>query len=128
MNKERTATVKKHFNPLITKFLLFAPVMGILLPAFSRMSLAEAVVTAVIATPVVYVLADLLVLPRSGTWAAISVDALASVFIAWEAAYILYGRVPVPLGTLLLAVTVATGEWYFHNYLLRTLFSKKRRR
>ncbi|OAT80259.1 DUF2512 family protein [Desulfotomaculum copahuensis] len=116
--------MKKHFNPLVTKFLLFAPVMGILLPAFSKMSLAEAVVTAVISVPVVYVLADLLVLPRNGTWAAISVDALATVLITWEASSFLHGQVPAPLGTVLVAATIATGEWYFHEYLMRTLFKK----
>lgn len=114
--------MSKHLNALVTKFLLFAPVMGVLLPAFSLLNVAEAIVTALAAVPVVYLLADILVLPRHGTWAALTVDVITTIVLTWEITSFVGGKVLSPLGTVLVAATIAKGEWYFHEFLLRNMF------
>ncbi|HHW43342.1 MAG TPA: DUF2512 family protein [Desulfotomaculum sp.] len=117
----------RHINALITKFLLFAPVMGVLLPAFSSLNVAEAIMTALLMTPVVYILADVIVLPRQGTWAAMAADIIVTILLLWEATTFLGEKVLAPPGTVLVAATIGAGEWYFHQFLLRTLFNRRGR-
>ncbi|MQL53084.1 DUF2512 family protein [Desulfofundulus thermobenzoicus] len=119
--------VARHINALITKFLLFAPVMGVLLPAFSSLNVAEAIMTALLMTPVVYILADVIVLPRQGTWAAMAADIIVTILLLWEATTFLGEKVLAPPGTVLVAATIGAGEWYFHQFLLRTLFNRRGR-
>ncbi len=120
--------MKKHFNNILTKFLFFAPAMGILLPFFSSIKISGAIIIALAATLAAYLTADLVVLPRYGNPAALAVDAAISVLVAWEFALVFYNAsISIP-GMLFLAVAVIAGEWYYHGFLLRTQFNRRGRR
>jgi hypothetical protein len=118
--------MKKHFNCILTKFLFFAPAMGVVLPFVSPANLSEAILIAVVATLATYLTADLVILPRYGNVAAIAADAVIAVAVALEFTLILYNVPLKPLGMLLIAVVTAAGEWYYHGYLLRVLFGRGR--
>jgi hypothetical protein len=115
----------KHFNAIITKFFLFVTVLGLFLPAAGRIMTSTAVVAALVATIITYVIADLLVFPLYGNRAAVAVDGLLTVMVTWETAWVLED-IHVPfLGLILLALLVGLGEWYYHRYLARLIFRGK---
>lgn len=120
--------MKKHFNCILTKFLFYGPALGMIIPFISTVSLTGAILTALAATLASYLTADLVILPRYGNVAALAADAVITVAVAWEFALFLYNGSLHPLGMLLLAAVVVAGEWYFHGYLLRSLFRGRGRR
>lgn len=119
--------MKTHFNVFVTKILFFAPALGIILPFFGPVKLSGAVMIAIVAALAAYLTADLVVLPRYGSWPAIGADAVIAVLITWELTPILGNGPLSPVGLIFVAVAVALGEWYYHSYLIRTLFNTKRR-
>lgn len=115
----------KHFNALITKFLLIVTVLGLFLPAVGNVLTSTAVIAAVVVTVTAYLIADLLVLPKYGNRAAVAMDGLITMAITWEAAWVLENvQVPI-LGLLLVALIVGLGEWYYHRYLAKLIFRGK---
>lgn len=112
----------KHFNAIITKFLLMVTVLGMFLPPLAKVSTATAVIAAVVTTISAYLIADLLVLPQYGNRVAVAADGLIAMAVTWEMAWVLENaQVPVP-GLLLLALIAGLGEWYYHRYLARLIF------
>lgn len=112
----------KHFNAIITKFLLMVTVLGMFLPPLAKVSTTTAVIAAVVTTISAYLIADLLVLPQYGNRVAVAADGLIAMAVTWEMAWVLENaQVPVP-GLLLLALIAGLGEWYYHRYLARLIF------
>lgn len=118
----------KHFNAMVTKFLLLVTVLGLFLPPLGKVLTTTAVIAAIIITLVAYIIADLLVLPQYGNRAAVVADALLTMMVTWEMALLLEDvQVPI-LVLLLLALFVGLGEWYYHRYLARLLFRGRMKR
>ena len=113
-------------NAFLTKFLLFAPLVGITLPIFSGISTADAILAALLAAAASFLTADLVIYPRYGNIAAAISDAVIATIIIIE--FFLLADKPLSLpGLSLLAGLIAAGEWFYHPYLGRTLFSKRRK-
>ena len=112
----------KHFNAIITKFLLIVTVLGLFLPAVGKVLTFTAVIAAVVVTVTAYLIADLLVLPKYGNRVAVAMDGLITMAVTWETAWVLENvQVPI-LGLILVALIVGLGEWYYHRYLARLIF------
>ena len=112
----------KHFNAMITKFLLVVTVFGVILPPAAGIQTATAVAAAIAATFVSYLIADLLILPRYGNRAAVAADVVLTLILAWEAARVL-ADAGIPLAAMaLVALCIGLGEWYYHKYLARLIF------
>ncbi len=99
------------------KFLLYAVLLGVLLPAIGRAPLGDALLTALVLAGVLYVGGDLLVLPYYGPlWAALADAGLAYVSL-WSMDLVL-ARMGLPARWLFLpALVIAGAEFYFHRYL-----------
>ncbi len=118
---------KQYFNVLLTKFLFFAPMMGIIVPLSSEVSVTGAIFIALVATIAAFFTADLVVLPRFGNGPALLVDIIISLAVVWMYAWFLYKTHPTILGFVILAVVLAFGEWYYHQYIKRELFGRGKR-
>ncbi len=118
---------KVYFNILLTKFLFYAPVIGIVFPLFCQISLAKAIILAFIAMIACFLTADLVILPKWGNIPAIIGDMLITVAISLIYAGFIFKAWPQIGGVLLLAALIGFGEWYYHRYLLQVFFRGKRK-
>ncbi|MCL6639058.1 MAG: YndM family protein [Firmicutes bacterium] len=112
----------KHFNAIVTKFLLTVTVLGLIMPPAAGINTSSAVVAAIVLTIVSYVAADLLVLPRYGNRAAVAADAVLAAIVSWEMAWVLEDKSVPVLPAALIVLIIGLGEWYYHGYLARLLF------
>lgn len=110
----------------MTKFLLFAPLVGIIMPSFSAMGTGNAIISALVAAAASFLTADLVIYPRYGNIPAVMADALISAVVLTEISYLAEAPLTWP-GLALLAALIAAGEWYYHKYLGRVLFARRRR-
>jgi DMSO reductase anchor subunit len=115
--------IKKYINAFITKFLLFAPVFGVVLPMFSKINTADSVIAAFLATAASFLIADLYIYPKYGNVPAVAADALVTAIVVLEALYLKEVPLSAP-GLALVTVLIAAGEWYYHAYLGRVLFKR----
>jgi len=97
------------------------------MPHFSQADTTVAILAALLAALATFLTADLVVLPKLGNLTAILLDAIISVLVLWEISYITGASLKVP-GLLLILVLLVAGEWYYHRYLTRLLFTRRPRR
>lgn len=118
--------IKRYINAFLTKFFLFAPVIGIILPYFSKADSTISIIAAILAALATFLTADLVIYPRYGNLTAVLMDAVITVLVLLEIAYITETGYN-PVGLVLIAALIASGEWYYHKYLQRMFFSRRRR-
>ncbi|MDD4169587.1 MAG: DUF2512 family protein [Desulfotomaculaceae bacterium] len=113
----------KHFNAIITKFLLIITVLGLILPSVSNLMMITVVIAAVIITLTAYLVADLIALSIFGNRIAIIADSIITLVVIWEVAWFIEGVNVPPAGLVLIVLLIALGEWYYHSrYLARLLY------
>lgn len=115
----RTAGWRLHGGALLTKFLFFAPALGLSLPFFSGLSSGQAVVAAALATAAAYLSADLVVFPRFGHLVALLADVAITLLVVLEMPLVFAAGAVSPAGWLVVGLLTALGEMYFHGYLVR---------
>lgn len=107
----------KHWRNLLVKFLLYAVVLGLLLPAFGRAPLAEAIVSAVGLAFALYAGGDLFVLPYYGPiWAALA-DVGLSYLTLWGFVLLLPGLSLSRAALFFPAFVIGGVEYVFHLFL-----------
>ncbi len=108
-----------HLRNMVVKFLLYAVVLGVLLPALGRAPLAEVVLSAAGLAFALYVGGDLFVLPYYGpVWAALA-DAGLGYLTLWGFVLFFPG-LSLPFGRLVLPALVIGGlEYVVHLFLRR---------
>ncbi len=116
-----------YFNVLLTKFLFYAPVIGLLFPIFCPISLPKSIGLAFIAMLASFLTADLVILPRWGNIPAILGDMIITIAVTLIYAGFIFKVWPKIWGLALLAALVGFGEWYYHRYLKQILFRAKRK-
>jgi len=116
----------KHFNAVLTKFLLIITIFGLIMPVTGNITTLTAVIAAMVLTLTAYFIADLIILPLYGNRLAVLADVLITVVVAWEMVR-LVERVYLPVpGLIIIAVLVGLGEWYYHvRYLARLIYKGK---
>lgn len=124
--REVRGIYRKYFNTFITKFLLYAPVGGLILPLFGGVPPTTALLAATVAALASFLTADLVVLPKYGNIPALLADLVVTAVVLLEFSYLYNFRAPIPAVILALALIVA-GEMYYHRYLVNILFARRRR-
>lgn len=116
----------KHFNAILTKFLLVVTIFGLILPPMGNITTVTAVIAALTLTLAAYFIADLIVLPLFGNRMAVVSDVVITLVVtremvrAVESVYL-----PVP-GLVIIALLIGLGEWYYHSrYLARLIYKGK---
>lgn len=100
--------------------------MGIILPYFTKLDTTAAILGAILASLASFLAADLVVYPKYGNLAAVLLDAVIATLVVLELGYIT-GTSFSLAGLGLVAALIAAGEWYYHKYLDRVLFARRRR-
>ncbi|NTW04770.1 MAG: DUF2512 family protein [Peptococcaceae bacterium] len=118
---------KRYLNALLTKFLLFAPLIGMLMPIYSSANIKEATITAVLATLAAFLTADLVIYPHFGNLPGIIGDAFITMLVMTEMSKSLNANLSW-IGVFLIIGIIIIGEWNYHLYLDRTLFPRRKRK
>lgn len=116
----------KHFNAIITKFLLVITILGLILPPAGNVTMLTAVIAALTLTLAAYLIADLIVLSQYGNKAAVAADMVITLAVVWEVARRMESvYLPIP-GLIVIALLIGLGEWYYHTrYLSRLIYKGK---
>lgn len=115
----RIAGWRLHGGALLTKFLFFAPALGLSLPFFSGLNSGQAVMAAALATAAAYLTADLVVFPRFGHLVALLADVAITLLVVLEMPLLFAAAAISPAGWLAVGLLTVLGEMYFHGYLVR---------
>lgn len=101
------------------KLAAYLVIFGVTMPILGQLPLAQSIILAAVHTLLLWLLGDLITLPRFGNLVATTADAgvllLGSAFVLGT-----MQALPEPLG---LMVAIGLGilfEWWFHRWLLRT--------
>lgn len=96
------------------------------MPYFSAAGTATTITAALLAAVASFLTADLVIYPRYGNIPAVAADVLVSATVLVEISYIAETPVSLP-GMALILILIAAGEWYYHAYLGRVIFNRRRR-
>lgn len=96
------------------------------MPMYSAASAGVAVMAALVAAVASFLTADLVIYPRYGNLPAVVADAVFSSVVLLEISYLAETPLSLP-GLALLAVLIGAGEWYYHIYLGRALYRRRRK-
>lgn len=122
----------KHLKALIIKFVMSAVVLGIVLTGIYNYNFSESMLISLVLTVVAYALGDLLVYrnaaddsdyKKRNTVATIS-DLILSFLVIWIMGASLLGNTSTIIqGSIISAIVIALGEWFFHKYLDKHVFN-----
>ncbi|MHB8156333.1 MAG: DUF2512 family protein [Desulfocucumaceae bacterium] len=118
--------IKIYTNIFFTKFLLFAPVIGLVLPIIGGIDTKVSLGAAFLAALASFLTADLVLYPRYGNLPALLADVIITILVLLEMFYLLGQNVSIS-ALAVTAVLIGVGEWYFHRYMGSVLFSRRRR-
>lgn len=96
------------------------------MPLFSSASTANSVIAGFLAAVAAYLTADLVVYPRYGNFPAVAADVLISAAVLMEISYLAGTPLSLP-GLGVFSAIIAAGEWYYHSYLRRVLYTRRRK-
>lgn len=97
------------------------------MPHFSAAGTATAIMAALLAAVASFLTADLVIYPRYGNIPAVAADVLVSGIVLAEMSFIAETPLSLP-GMAVILIIIAAGEWYFHTYLKRVVFSRPGRK
>ncbi|MGC9935027.1 YndM family protein [Priestia aryabhattai] len=116
----------KHLKALVIKFVMSAVVLGIVLTGIYNYDFSDSMLISLILTFVAYALGDLLVYrnaaddldyKKRNIIATIS-DLILSFLVIWIMGASLFGNAsPIIQGSIVSAILITIGEWFFHKYL-----------
>jgi Kef-type K+ transport system membrane component KefB len=116
----------KHLKALIIKFVMSAVVLGIVLTGIYNYDFSDSMLISLVLTVVAYALGDLLVYrnaaddsdyKKRNIIATIS-DLILTFLVIWIMGASLFGNTSTIIkGSIVSAIVIAIGEWFFHKYL-----------
>jgi uncharacterized BrkB/YihY/UPF0761 family membrane protein len=116
----------KHLKALLIKFVMSAVVLGIVLTGIYNYDFSDIMLISLVLTVVAYALGDLLVYrnaaddsdyKKRNIVATIS-DLILSFLVIWIMGASLFGNtITIIQGSVVSAIVIALGEWFFHKYL-----------
>lgn len=107
--------LNRHIQALIVKFLIALAVTGLLI-LFTGINLWGGFLIALTMTMVTYLVADLPFLMILGRNLTLALDAAVAVPVLWGMSWLYTGSYLSAAVLMVLALTVAAGEWVFHGY------------
>jgi Kef-type K+ transport system membrane component KefB len=116
----------KHLKALIIKFVMSAVVLGIVLTGIYNYGFSDSMLIGLVLTVVAYALGDLLVYrnaaddsdyKKRNIIATIS-DLILTFLVIWiMGASLFENNSTIIQGSIVSAIVIAIGEWFFHKYL-----------
>lgn len=117
----------KHLVAILFKFVITAIVLEILLGVLTTLSFGEIITISAIVTILAYLLVDLIILSASNNSVASVSDAALSFVIVYLFNYVPgYGIINIG-AALISAVVLGIFEWFFHRYMVKTVYPHRRR-
>lgn len=108
----------KQVTAMVIKYVMIAAISAILLPLMSTVTVAQALVIALLITLAAYLVGDLLVLVNMGNLSATVGDGVIAALVVWLSTLIFLVSIPW-WAIIITGAAVAAGEWFFHQYLVR---------
>jgi len=118
---------------IVVKFIMLSVVLGIILTGFFNVDLGDTIVTSIVLTIVAYILGDVMIFKKSGAESEHTKrNAIATVCDAILAFALIYmmgnamfnNQDDLFLMSLISALVIAGGEWFFHKYLDRNVYDE----
>ncbi|RIW28457.1 DUF2512 family protein [Bacillus salacetis] len=122
----------EHIKAIAIKFVMIAVVLGIILTGIFGVEVSDMLIVSVVLTLGAYVLGDLMVFKRMNgeqkkrNTVATLADAGLAFVILWFMGIAMFPDQNVVLASLVSAVVLAAGEWFFHKYLDHSVFNENR--
>lgn len=117
----------KHIVALCIKYVMTAVILEVVLMFMSTLSFSKILLISLAVTIIAYVIGDLLILSKSNNTTATICDAVISFITIYAFYYIpTFGSISIT-NSIVSAVVVAIGEWFFHKYMARSVFPDRDR-
>ncbi|MGM0846593.1 MAG: YndM family protein [Bacillota bacterium] len=123
----------EHLKAIVIKFVMIAVVLGIILTGIYGVPVSDMLIVSVILTLGAYVLGDLMVFKRLNgeqkkrNTVATMADAGLTFVLLWFLGTAMFPDHNVIVASLISAIVIAAGEWFFHKYLDNSIFNDNRR-
>ncbi len=128
-----------HVKAILIKFVMITIVLGIILTGIYDGEFEDTLLISVVLTIVAYIIGDLFIFRKAGddrdrnsdhikrnTIATLS-DAVLAFLVIWLMGRELFtNNSDVLIASLISAIVIAAGEWFFHKYLDRHVFDEKK--
>ncbi|TYS14098.1 DUF2512 family protein [Rossellomorea vietnamensis] len=122
----------EHLKALAIKFVMVAVVLGIILTGIYGVPVSDMLIVSVVLTLGAYVLGDLLVFKslngeqKKRNVIATMADAGLAFVLLWFLGTAMFPDHNVIMASLISAIVIAAGEWFFHKYLDNSVFTDNR--
>lgn len=118
-----------YIKALIIKFVMCFAVLWIILGGFHNVNLGHIFMMSLIITIVSFILGDLYLLPKFENWGATMADFFLALAVIW---FYCTNFVDVNFSVLTAAaitsLVLAVGEWFYHQYIDKRLFTEDDKR
>lgn len=116
----------KHVVALIIKFIMIAVILEIILMFGSTLNFNEILAISLTVTVIAYIIGDLIILSMTNNTVATICDGILAFVVIYLFNYVYsYKYIPVS-STLVAAVVLGIGEWFFHKYMAHKVFPERR--
>jgi len=116
----------KNLANLVIKSAIVGILLALLIPVFGRSTWSQTLITVLVLVVIGYLLGDLWILPKLGNVAATIGDFIINALGIWAMTEALPQFTLSTSGYWIIALALAAGEWFFHQYLLGSQASEKR--
>ncbi|MDN7243434.1 YndM family protein [Planococcus sp. N028] len=123
-----------HVKALIIKFVMIAVVLLIILTGVFKVSFVDTLWISLVLTLVAYAMGDLMIFRKAGdardqnkrNMIATISDIVVAFLVIWLVGDALIGNNPdIVTASIISAIVIGAGEWFFHKYLDRNVFPEK---
>jgi hypothetical protein len=121
-----------HLKAIAIKFVMVAVVLGVILTGIFGVEVSDMLTVSIVLTLGAYILGDLMVFKRLNgdqkkrNTVATLADAGLAFVILWFMGTAMFPDTNVVLASLISAIVLAAGEWFFHKYLDNEIFNDNR--
>jgi hypothetical protein len=116
----------EHIKALAVKFVISVLILFIILGAFYQFAFGDILVISIAMVGIAYVIGDMLVLAKFGNIVATIGDfGLSFVTIYFMGSQLFRIDAPIFVASLITALLIAGGEWFFHKYLNKHVLSHR---
>lgn len=112
----------KHVYALLIKFIMITVVLGVILSMLTDLTFTEILYVSATVTVLAYIIGDLLVLSASNNTVATLADIGLAAIVIYLFNYMWDAREITLSATLISAVVIGLGEWFFHKYVAKNVF------
>lgn len=116
----------KHVIALIIKFIMVAVILEIILLSGSNFNFYDILWISLVVTILSYFIGDILILPLTNNTVATICDGILSFVVIYLFNYIYSYKFIPASSTLIAAVVLSIGEWFFHKYMADRVFPERR--